>query len=98
MIGLYIINEAKELIVEGGEVLLDEGLDEEEVKKIKQVMVSDDGVDDFHFLKTRESGKYKFVEVHLVVGSKISLMDAHVVADRVEEKIAKLIVSEIGIL
>lgn len=90
LIGLYIINEAKELIKEGGEVLLDKGLDENEIKDIKEVFNEDKDVEAFHFLKTRESGKYKFVEVHLVVGRYISLMDAHVIADRVEGKIASL--------
>lgn len=90
LIGLYIMNEAKDLIIEGGEVLLDKGLEEDEVGKIEKVFSDDKGVEDFHFLKTRESGKYKFVEVHLVVGRDISLMDAHVIADRVEGKIALL--------
>jgi cation diffusion facilitator family transporter len=90
VIGVYILKEASELIKEGVEVLLDVSLEKDEVEKIIEVIKSDEGVKDFHFLKTRHAGKFKFVEVHLVVGKDISLMDAHVIADRVEENIKKL--------
>jgi len=90
VIGLYILKEASELIKEGIEVLLDVSLPKEELEKIIEVIKSDKGVEDYHFLKTRHAGKFKFVEVHLVVGRDISLMDAHVIADRVEDNIKKI--------
>ncbi len=89
-IGVYILKEASELIKEGVEVLLDVSLDKEEVQKIIDVIKSDKDVEDYHFLKTRHAGKFKFVEVHLVLGRDKSLMEAHVIADRVEDKIKEL--------
>lgn len=90
IIGLYIIKESTELIKEGVEVLLDVSLPKEEVEKIIEVIKKDKDVEDYHFLKTRHAGKFKFVEVHLVLGRDKSLMEAHVIADRVEEKIKAL--------
>jgi len=89
-IGVYIIKEAIELIKEGVEVLLDASLQKSEVEAIESIIKADKEVEDFHFLKTRQAGKYKFVEVHLVLGQDISLMDAHVIADRVEEGIKEI--------
>jgi cation diffusion facilitator family transporter len=90
LIGAYIIKESMGLIKEGLEVLLDRSLETNEVKAIEDIFVADKGVEGFHFLKTRYAGKYKFVEVHLVVDRDISLMDAHIVSDRVESKIESL--------
>ncbi len=87
IIGIYIIKESIELIKEGVEVLLDVSLPKEEVEKIIEVIKNDKDVEDYHFLKTRHAGKFKFVEVHLVLGRDKSLMEAHVISDRVEEKI-----------
>ncbi len=87
IIGIYIIKESIELIKEGVEVLLDVSLPKEDVEKIIEVIKNDKDVEDYHFLKTRHAGKFKFVEVHLVLGRDKSLMEAHVISDRVEEKI-----------
>jgi cation diffusion facilitator family transporter len=89
-IGVYIIKESVGLIKEGLEVLLDRSLETNEVKAIEDIFVADKGVEGFHFLKTRYAGKYKFVEVHLVVDRDISLMDAHIVSDRIEGSIQDL--------
>ena len=89
-IGAYIVKEAYELIKEGAEVLLDISLPEKEVQKVKDIIESDSKITDFHFLKTRHAGKYKFLEVHIVLEPDISLFDAHNIADGLEEKIKKL--------
>ncbi len=89
-IGAYIVKEAYELIKEGAEVLLDISLPEEEVQKVKDIIESDSKIADFHFLKTRHAGKYKFLEVHIVFNPDISLLEAHRIADNLEEKIKKL--------
>ena len=87
-IGAYIAKESFELIKEGVEVLLDASLEKEEVEKIKHIIRTTKGVSDFHFLKTRHAGKFKFVEVHIVLENQdISLKDAHTIADRVEDAI-----------
>ena len=90
-IGIYIAKESFELIKEGIEVLLDTSLEKEEVEKIKFIITTTKGISDFHFLKTRHAGKFKFVEVHIVLENQdISLHDAHVIADRVEDAIKSI--------
>ncbi len=89
-IGLYIVREAYELVEEGVRVLLDVSLPEEEVQKIIDIVKNDPDVTGFHFLKTRYAGKYKFVEMHLVLVPDIMLLHAHRIADSIEERIKRI--------
>ncbi len=90
LIAVYIIYSAYEIIKEGVFVLLDAALDGETVKNIKDIIVNEPGVNDYHYLKTRKSAKTNFVDVHIVFASEISLLEAHSIGDRVENKIAML--------
>ncbi len=89
-IGVYIVKEAFELIEEGAYVLLDISLPEDEVKRIQEAIKEDERINDFHFLRTRQAGKVKFVEVHIVLRPDISLLEAHKIADELEERIKRL--------
>ena len=89
-IALYIIYSAYELIKEGVLVLLDRAVDEEIVKKIQEILLSEKETNAYHLLKTREAGHQTFVDVHLVFDCLITLMGAHKVADRIEDKIKQL--------
>ncbi len=87
LIAIYIVYSAFELIQEGVLVLLDVSLEDEIVQKIKNVIESEPGVTDYHWLKTRKAGNDYFVDVHLVFTPDISLLDAHRIGDNVEAKI-----------
>lgn len=89
-ISLFIIYSAYELIHEGVLVLLDKAVDEEIVKEIKKALISEERVNTYHMLKTREAGNQIFVDVHLVYDCLITLMDAHKITDKIENKIRKL--------
>ncbi len=89
-IGIYIIKEAYELVEEGVRVLLDVSLPQEEVAKIIDIVKHDPDITDFHFLKTRYAGKFKFVEMHIVLVPDIMLLHAHRIADSIEEKIKEI--------
>ena len=71
-------------------MLLDGSLDQEMVQKIEDAIKNTKDITDYHFLKTRRSGKVNFVDVHLVFHPEILLVDAHEIGDRVEEKIHKI--------
>lgn len=86
-IALFIIYSAYELIEEGVLVLLDRAVEEEKVEQIINIINAEPKVNDHHMLKTRQAGSDIFVDVHLVFDCVISLMDAHRVADRIEDKI-----------
>ena len=89
-IAVYIIFEAYKIIQEGVYMLLDGALDSEVVDSIQGILLSEEGVTSYHFLKTRHSANTNFVDVHLVFTPEISLIDAHRASDRVEDKIREL--------
>jgi len=87
LIAIYIVYSAFELIQDGTLVLLDASLNEDIVKKIKEVIENELGVNDYHWLRTRKAGNDYFVDVHLVFTPDMSLLEAHRIADSVEAKI-----------
>ena len=90
-ISIYIISEAYKIIKEAIFILLDGSLEDEEVVKIKEIITNQEGLIDYHFLKTRNSANINFVDVHLVFQNhNISLLNAHNIADIVEDKIKSI--------
>ncbi len=90
LIAIYIIYSAYEIIKEGVLILLDIALDRKLVEKIQDIIISGNGVTNYHFLKTRKSGKTNFVDVHVVMTPNISLLEAHRISDKIEDKIKDL--------
>lgn len=89
-ISIFIIYSAYELIEEGVLVLLDRALDDDTQSQIVTIIEEEHSVNDYHCLKTRTAGNDNFVDVHLVFNCLISLMDAHRVSDKIEERIEKI--------
>ncbi len=89
-IAIFIIYSAYELIEDGVLVLLDRALEEDITDNIKEIFKTENAVNNHHFLKTRQAGHSTFVDVHLVFDCIITLMEAHRVSDRIEDKIKEL--------
>ena len=89
-ISLFIIYSAYELIEDGVLILLDKALPEKIAKEIETIFQKNDDINDYHDLKTRNVGNTNYVEVHLVFDCLITLMAAHKIGDRVEEKIRSI--------
>jgi len=89
-IGLYIIYSAYEIIVEGVEILLDRALDGDIVARIGEIISNHPEVTSYHWLKTRTDGSMNFVEFHMVLRPNMLLLEAHRIADEVEDKIMAL--------
>jgi cation diffusion facilitator family transporter len=86
-IGVYIIYSAYEIIVEGIEILLDRALDEESVSEIAGIISDHPEVTSYHWLRTRTDGTTNFVEFHMVLRPNMLLLEAHRIADEIEDKI-----------
>ncbi|MCW8894921.1 MAG: cation diffusion facilitator family transporter [Sulfurimonas sp.] len=89
-IAIYMIYSSFPIIKEGTLMLLDASLPEEDIQKIKDILESDNGSTDYHYLQTRESGSDIFISVHVVFNVSISLYDAHLISDKIEAKIKEL--------
>ena len=89
-IAIYMIYSAIPIIKEGVLMLLDAALEPEDIQKIKDALESETSITNYHYLQTRESGSHIFVSVHAVFNVSISLYDAHLVSDKIEDKIRTL--------
>jgi len=90
IIAIYIIYSAWELIEKWYMLLLDAAIDEKEVEQIKKIIKWQKLVTNFHELRTRQVGRVKYVEVHLVFNPTILLIDAHRIWDHIEYQIPKI--------
>lgn len=86
-IGLYIIYSAYQIIQEGVEILLDRALEGEMVASIGEIISKHPEVTSYHWLKTRTDGTTNYVEFHMVLRPNMLLLEAHRIADEVEDQI-----------
>lgn len=89
-IAIYMVYSAVPIIKEGVLMLLDAALDEEHREKIISLLKSNTDITDYHYLTTRQSGSHIFISVHLVYNISISLYDAHLASDKIEDAIKAL--------
>lgn len=89
-IGIYIIYSAYEIIQEGTEILLDKSLDDETVENIKDIIISHKEITSYHWLKSRTDSTTNFLEFHMVLRPSMILLEAHRIADEIEDKIIAL--------
>lgn len=90
LVSLYVIKESYKIARISLENLLDISLDQEIVDKIRKVFEDDRRITTYHHLKTRKSGQYYYIDVHVVFDDFISLLDAHNIGDDIEEKIRNI--------
>lgn len=88
-IALYILKSAYEIGDEALHHLLDRELPSEEQDEILAIANEPEDVLEVHDLRTRQSGRTKFVQMHVVMHGSTSILIAHQVADRIEKDIKK---------
>lgn len=89
-IGIYILYSAYQMAQEAVQSLLDRQLPDEEVEIIYNTCVAVDGVIGAHDLRTRMSGPVRFIQIHIELDDHLPLIDAHRIADEVEDKVGAL--------
>jgi len=85
-IGIYIIYSASEIIVDGTKILLDHALPDDQVAAIEDILDHHPEINSYHWLKTRTDGTVNFVEFHMVLRPNMLLLEAHRIAEQVEER------------
>jgi cation diffusion facilitator family transporter len=65
--------------------LMDEAVPAETLTRIRELVAGNaEGAIEAHDLRTRHSGRFTFVEFHLVVPAAMTVADAHEICDRIE--------------
>ncbi len=91
LVGAYILYAAGKLLLGAIHDLMDRGLPEEDVERIRRIIDAHRPmVVDYHDLRTRRSGSARHIDFHLVVCREYKLEDAHRVADHLEKEVCRL--------
>ncbi|MEQ1823819.1 MAG: cation diffusion facilitator family transporter [Fimbriimonadaceae bacterium] len=67
--------------------LIDTVLPEEENILIAKIIEAEEGVMSYHRLRTRRSGNLRHIDFHIVVPRELTVVEAHDLADRLENKL-----------
>lgn len=87
IIALYIFASALKMSWEAVQTLLDRALPENEIQQIIQLAEQHLQVIGIHDIGTRQVGNTKFIQLHLELADHLPLLEAHEIADQVEQRI-----------
>ncbi len=85
MVALFIIRESYELLRRAFWPLLDSAWDPDEVNDLEKKL-NDMGVN-YHELRTRKAGNYRFIDIHVEIPEDESVGEAHKYCDEIEEEL-----------
>jgi cation diffusion facilitator family transporter len=88
IVALFIIRESYSLLRRAFTPLLDTAWSEEEIEDL-QVRLHKLGVN-FHDLRTRLAGNYRFIDIHIQIPENESVGDAHKYCDLIEDKLKSI--------
>lgn len=100
LIAIYIFISALKMSWDAVQTLLDHALPATEIQQIIQLAENQPNVIGVHDIGTRQVGNTKFIQLHLELDDQMSLIEAHDIADSVEQAIiaefptAKLVVHQ----
>jgi len=86
-VGLYIMWGAVKIASKPLKHLMDEEMDDNQRKKIQEMVLSHPGIAGMHDLRTRISGINSFIQFHLEIDGDMKLEEAHRISEELEKKI-----------
>lgn len=69
--------------------VIDRQIEPAELDKIREILASEPDLISYHKLRTRHSGNWHYIDLHLVVPREWSVVQGHELADRVEKSIER---------
>ncbi len=85
--GVFLLYAAFSIYRRAVPQLMDEELSPEERSKIDQIVMADKETLGLHALRTRKAGEQIYIQLHLELDPDMTLREAHVIADRVEDEL-----------
>ncbi|OQX39200.1 MAG: divalent metal cation transporter FieF [Oceanospirillales bacterium LUC14_002_19_P2] len=87
LIAVYMLNSVRKVGWESIQMLMDRALPEEELERIETTILSVEGVQGVHNLRTRISGALPIIQFHLDVQGDLSVRQAHDIGEKVKQAI-----------
>lgn len=88
-VAIMIAKIGSELAWHSAQELIDTAMEPEQVEKVRQAILSVDGVQTLHMLRTRRMGSDGLVDVHILVSPRISVSEGHRISDTVRAQIIR---------
>ena len=85
IVSLMVAKIGVNLVSDSIKELVDTSLSEEIVDKIRAEIAATEGVKNIHLLRTRQMGEDALVDAHIVVNSRITVSEGHMIADLVRD-------------
>ena len=89
VVAVIIFREGWKMVVDSTMELTDVSLPEEQEDRIMAIIDSIPEVKGCHCLRTRKSGSYKLLDVHVLFDGNMHLAQVHAICDELEEEIRK---------
>lgn len=86
-IAAYILYSASRIAIDAVHLLMDRELPEDERRRIATIATGTPGVLGVHGLRTRQSGLTKVIQLHIELPDALSLVEAHEIALRAENRL-----------
>jgi divalent metal cation (Fe/Co/Zn/Cd) transporter len=69
--------------------VIDHRIDPTELAIIEEILTSEPELISYHKLRTRHSGNWHFIDIHIVVPGQWTVVKGHELADRIEKSIER---------
>ena len=89
VVGLMIIKVGYTVLRNNFRDLMDSSLDEEQIRKVENIIRTSPGVIELHDLRTRKIGGHILIDVHILVNSGITVTEGHNIAETVRRDLIK---------
>lgn len=90
LIAMYLIYCAGKIAYEAMEEITDKEIDDNEKQKIISAIMEIEQIKGWHDFRSRFSGNFLFIEIHLEFDGNLSLYTTHEISDKAEEKITSI--------
>jgi cation diffusion facilitator family transporter len=87
LLAAFLGNEARKMAHETFHQIIDHKLPDEEIAQIRAILDAEQGLMNYHRLRSRLSGAVRYIDFHIVVPREWSVVQAHDLADRLEKTI-----------
>jgi cation diffusion facilitator family transporter len=85
LVALMVAKIGVNLVSDSIKELVDTGLSDSLVGEIRAEIIATEGVKDIHLLRTRQMGEDALVDAHIVVNSRITVSEGHMIGDVVRD-------------
>ncbi|MTC48271.1 cation diffusion facilitator family transporter [Providencia alcalifaciens] len=89
IVGTFVFRMGFKFTYQSMQDLMDKGADDETLEQISDVLKGIPDVKGFHDLKTRKSGDFFLVDIHLELDGQMTILEGHDIAVNVREQLMK---------